>query len=61
MEEVIIDIDEQGNSVVSVKGIPGPSCKKATAEIEKALGTTTKDKLTGEFYAKEKARVVNRQ
>lgn len=62
MEEIIIEIDLEGNPKVSVKNCPGPSCKALTHEIEKAIGSTVKDKETEEFYAKAKAKtgVVNR-
>ena len=60
MEQVTIDIDEQGNAKLTVNGCPGPSCKNLTAQIEKALGTVTKDAPTKELYETSKVRVVNR-
>ena len=60
MEQITIDIDEQGNAKLEVKGCPGPSCRNLTKDIERALGTTTKDAPTKEAYETTKTRVVNR-
>lgn len=59
-EQVTIDIDEQGNAKLTVSGCPGPSCRHLTKDIEKALGTVTKDAPTKELYETTKTRVVNR-
>lgn len=60
--EIIVDIDAQGNTKVTTSGFAGAECLKATAELEKALGTTTKDTKTREFNAQPNtAAAVNRQ
>jgi hypothetical protein len=41
VEEIIIDIDEQGNVRIEGQGIVGPDCKTLTADIEAALGDVT--------------------
>ena len=61
MEQVTIDIDEQGNAKLTVNGCPGSSCKNLTAQIEKALGTVSNDKNTGEFYEQAKARLITKR
>ncbi len=50
MSQVIINIDAEGNTTVSVKGAKGKSCKSLTAKIEAALGQTVKDDKTPEFF-----------
>lgn len=50
MSEVItVEIDADGNPVVSVKGVKGKSCKDLTADLEKALGKVTDSSNTREF------------
>lgn len=44
-----IEIDETGNSSVSVKGVSGKSCKDLTAELEKALGKEVDCKKSSEW------------
>lgn len=62
MEQIIIDIDDEGAVEVKTKGFQGKGCVKASEFIENALGNITSTKRTGEFYAEElKERVrVNR-
>lgn len=52
-EQVIVEIDEQGNSTVTVKGVAGVSCKSITEDLEKALGKVTEDKKTSDYYLPE--------
>ena len=49
-EKIIIDISPTGEAVIKVEGCPGPSCKDLTRGLEKALGKTTTDKTTNEYY-----------
>ena len=46
--EVIIEPD--GSTSVQTRGYTGPSCREASAFIERALGRTTGETLTAEFY-----------
>ena len=46
--EVIIDT--AGNTTVETKGFAGTACRKATAELEKSLGTATADRLTPKAF-----------
>lgn len=60
--EIIVDIDVNGNTKVTTSGFTGSDCLKATAELEKALGATTKDVKTREFSASPNTQAaVNRQ
>ena len=55
--QVIIDIDVDGNTTVSVKGVAGSSCKSLTSKIQAALGQTIKDTKTPEYDQKHAASV----
>jgi hypothetical protein len=60
--EIIVTVDAQGNTVVTTTGFSGAECLKATAELEKALGATTKDTKTREFSGTPNtAQSVNKQ
>lgn len=48
MKEIIVEISENCEVVVTTKGFAGQSCKAATAELEKALGVKSSDVLTRE-------------
>lgn len=45
-----ITISPQGKAKVEVKGASGGACLKASAAIEKALGTVTKRTLKSEYH-----------
>lgn len=49
MEQIIVEIDEQGNSTISVSGVKGSGCKKLTEDLEAALGLVRESKKTREF------------
>ncbi len=49
-KEIYVTIDEEGNTQITVKGVKGESCRKLTKELEEALGLTTSDVVTAEFY-----------
>jgi len=50
MEEIVIDISPDGNTVtVEGVGIQGPDCKALTAAIEKAIGTVESTKKKAEY------------
>ena len=60
MQEIIIDIDDEGIVEVKTHGFKGKACMKASQFIEEALGKITTTKKTAEYYAeelKEKVRV----
>jgi hypothetical protein len=45
-----ITIDPQGNTRVETKGFAGASCRAASRFLEEALGRSTGERLTPEFY-----------
>lgn len=49
-QEIIIDIDANGDVTVEGRGIEGPECMKLTKEIEAALGTVTQVTKKPEFH-----------
>lgn len=53
MKEIIIEIDTQGNTVVTTKGYRGKSCKDATKQLEAALGEVTQDAVTADILLTE--------
>jgi len=59
-EEIIVEINPQGEVKVSVKGVKGKSCKDLTKNLEAAFGSVTETKKTGEFNESEQTRVQHR-
>jgi len=51
--DIIIDVDTEGNSVVTTPGFKGKACVEATREIVKALGTKVSEKKTPDYYQPE--------
>lgn len=49
MEQIVIEVSQEGETKVLVEGCAGPSCKALTADIEKALGEVTDDKKTADY------------
>ena len=47
---VLVTIGPTGETTVSVQGAAGPSCQDLTRALEAALGTTTHDAPTPEYY-----------
>lgn len=47
--KITVDIDENGNSTVSVENVVGSGCKKVTESIEAALGKTSEVKHTRDW------------
>jgi hypothetical protein len=60
MQEIIVDVAPDGSVVITTKGFRGKSCKEATAELEKALGTVVKDTPTPEMNLQEQTHVKAR-
>ena len=51
MAKVIqVVVNPQGETKIETSGFSGSSCQDATRELEKALGATTEESLTGEYY-----------
>lgn len=49
--EVIISADGE-SAQISVKGVKGRFCQTLTEDLQKALGQTTRDLRTQEYYEK---------
>ena len=47
---ILVTIGPTGETTVSVQGAAGPSCQDLTRALEAALGTTTRDAPTPEYY-----------
>lgn len=45
---ITLEIDQDGNVLVEVSGVQGPSCQALTKELEEALGQVTGKKLKPE-------------
>jgi hypothetical protein len=60
MKKITISISPVGDVKVETKGFSGSTCKAETAEFEKSLGKTTRDKPTGEAYHNEQNYAINR-
>ena len=50
MKTIEIVIDKEGQTTVQTRGFSGPSCREASKFLEQALGATTAEQLTSEFY-----------
>jgi len=50
VQKVTITIDTSGQPQIHVEGVPGPACREATADLEKALGEVRSDRLTAEYH-----------
>ena len=57
--EIIVQPD--GQTRVETKGFAGSSCRDASRFIEEALGNTTGEQLTGEFYQTQAAQQSTQQ
>lgn len=51
MKTIEIIVDQQGQTRLETKGFSGNACRDASRLLEKALGTTTSDKSTAEYYS----------
>ena len=58
MKKVTVVIGQNGNVKIEASGYTGPACKKATAELEKALGTVTGCSHTPDYHKAQVNRTV---
>ena len=58
MEEIVVDIEANGDVRIEGKGFAGADCEKATRELEEAIGVVGKRMLKAEYH---RARVVTRK
>ncbi len=47
-EEIEIEVNDEGEATIHVKGVKGKTCAALTADIEKALGKVTARRMTPE-------------
>jgi hypothetical protein len=50
MRIIEITVDTKGQSRVETRGFTGGECREASKFIEQALGQSTDEKMTAEFY-----------
>lgn len=50
---VKIRIKPGGKLEIKVQGVAGPTCSDVTKALQKALGNTTNDQKTDEFYKEQ--------
>ncbi len=59
MQQIVIDINQNGTVAIDAQGFQGPDCLEATAAFERALGTVLEERKKPE-YAQKKAQKVER-
>jgi hypothetical protein len=50
VEEVVVEIDENGDVSVEVNGVKGSTCEELTRSLEEALGKVTKSTRKQEYF-----------
>ena len=61
MKTIEITVSPQGETRIETRGFSGSECRDASRFIEEALGNSTSEKLTGEFYIENSVRQQNQQ
>lgn len=61
MQQVVVNIDAEGNVQVEAQGVRGAGCQQLTRAIEQAIGQTTGDRKKPEFYQASTNAVGGRQ
>ena len=61
MKTIEITVSPNGETRVETRGFAGGSCREASKFVEEALGRTTAENLTAEFYQPAEARQDLRQ
>ena len=56
MKTIEITVDPQGRTRVETKGFAGGECREASRFVERALGQSTGETLTAEFYQEQATR-----
>jgi len=59
--EITVDIDQTGETKVSVKGVAGKSCRDVTKAIEESLGAVTSTEDTREASLNSTAKNTAKQ
>lgn len=55
MKTIEITVCPLGQTKIETKGFSGSECMEATRELERALGMTSKNQRTAEFYSQANA------
>jgi hypothetical protein len=55
VKTIEITVDPRGGTRVETKGFSGTECREAGRFVEQALGQTTAERLTAEFYQSQRA------
>lgn len=53
MKTITVEINNEGEVIIETTGFKGDACRKATEEVEKALGKVTKRTIKPEMYQAE--------
>ena len=61
MRTIEITVDPRGQVRVETRGFAGGECREAGRFVERALGTSSAETLTAEFYQGQEARQDLRQ
>jgi hypothetical protein len=59
-ETIQIIVKPDGSAVIKAKGFVGDACRRATQNLERALGEATAEQLTPEFYLAQETRQENK-
>ena len=51
MKRIEITVKPNGSTSIETKGFAGRECQQASQFLEQALGSSTSEQLTAEFYA----------
>lgn len=54
-------VSPKGETKIETTGFTGSSCQDATRELERALGGTVSENLTGEYYAASNEQQIEAQ
>lgn len=61
MKTIEIIVSPKGETSVQTKGFAGASCREASKFVEEALGQSSNETLTGEFYQATQQHLSNQQ
>jgi len=53
MKSIVVNVSESGEITIEAVGFKGNACEKATAALEKAMGTPGTRKKKAEYYQTE--------
>jgi hypothetical protein len=59
MKKIKVHVSKEGDTKIETEGFTGTACKDATKLLEKALGVTTKETFTDDYYKQSTVDQVN--